>query len=140
MLKESNVISAVCDFLESKQFSIVSRCTELQRGYDIVARHPLNGKEVRIEAKGETSSKPETKRFGLPFTNNQVYDHVSKAFYCAAIYAAAEVYSGVAFPKNAAHIKQVSAIEPILKQLKIEVFWVATDRKVEVLRHWHTWE
>lgn len=139
MLIESNVISAVCDFLERKRFSIVSRCTELQRGCDIVALHPLNGKEVRIEAKGETSSKPRTKRYGQLFTNNQVYDHVSKAFYCAATYAAAEVYSGVAFPKNDAHVKKVRAIEPILKQLQIEVFWVAADGKVEVLRHWHTW-
>lgn len=135
MLTESEVIAAVCDYLKSHNFSVTRTCTETQRGYDIVAQHPA-GREVRIEAKGETSSKSTSKNYGKPFSQSQVHVHVSVALYCAAAYVDAGVLAGVAFPKNAAHIKQVRPIEAILNQLKIEIFWVASDRTVEVASHW----
>ena len=46
--------------------------------------------------------------------------------------------SGVAFPRNDAYIKRVDKILPVLKTLKIEVFWV-TDSSVKVEGHWELW-
>jgi hypothetical protein len=139
MLTESDVIEGVCRFLEAKHFYIKQRLTEDQKGRDIIAIAPDSKTQVAIEAKGETSSRKDSKRFGQPFDGNQAYDHVAKAFYCASIYSAESLLGGIAVPKNAAHEKQVSAIIHALRQLCIEVFWVLPDGSVEVAGHWPLW-
>jgi hypothetical protein len=139
MLTESQVIAGVCKVLENNKFIIVSFCSETQKEYDIVAIHPTDQKEVRIEAKGETSSKRGTRRYGLPFTKSQVLDHVSKALYRAASNISTNIYSGVAFPENEDHIAAVRLIEPALKRLQIEVFWIAPDGNVNHSNYWPTW-
>jgi Holliday junction resolvase-like predicted endonuclease len=83
MLTEDDVVEAVCQHLQASGYRILSRCATTQRGEDIVAEHP-SGVTLRVEAKGETSSKSVTKRFGKPFDNAQANNHVAKAFYAAA--------------------------------------------------------
>ena len=90
MLTESDVIKAVCRFLGSRGYRVTQALNEMQTGDDIVA-WSADGKKIMIEAKGETSSKSHTSRFGKPFSSGQVLDHVSKAFYRAAAYAAENV-------------------------------------------------
>ena len=84
MLTESDVIAAVCDYLRDHAYRVTQQLTETEAGDDIIAVAP-DGQQVMIEAKGETSSKSHTTRYGKPFSPSQVLDHVSKAFYRAAI-------------------------------------------------------
>jgi hypothetical protein len=134
MLTEFQVIKSVCSFLRKNGFQIVcSRC-EIEHGIDIQAL-TQTGKQVSIEAKGETSSKRSSKRYGKAFNGGQVFDHVSKAFFCAARDGATGL-AGVAFPKNDAHVRCVEKILPALRKLRIEVFWVLPNRKVETQGIW----
>lgn len=139
MLTESQVIHHVCTFLEARHFHITQRLTEVQRGYDIIATSPDSHRQIVIEAKGETSSKKHTARYGHAFTANQVYDHVAKAFYCASTYVAKGFLGGIAVPKNQAHEKHLFAIMDALKLLNVEVFWVSPDGSVSVAGHWSLW-
>ena len=138
MLTESQVIAAVCHFLKQRRFQIKQQLSEKQKGYDIIAVAP-DGKEVVIEAKGETSSMAHTNRFGKEFSTSQIFDHVSKAVYCAATYVSKNIPGGIALPMNKGHQKHVAAILPALKALEIEVFWVPPSGEVQVAGHWPWW-
>ena len=54
MLTECEIIAAVCRHLKRHGWTIESVCNELQRGDDILAKHPRSGRTAVIEAKGET--------------------------------------------------------------------------------------
>jgi hypothetical protein len=140
MLTESDVIGAVCQFLEKKHFRVTQRLLEIEKGIDIRATTPDGRMEVAIEAKGETSSMARTARYGKAFSSSQVFDHVAKAVYCAAVYASKSMLSGVAFPMNAAHVRQVDSILPALEKLQIEVFWVRAAGEVEIAGNWNWWK
>src|SRR5438874_2060366 len=120
MLTESEVIKAVCVFLKESGFHVSRSLCETERGIDIQALAPDGKTQVSIEAKGETSSKATTSRYGKPFNGGQVLDHVSKALYCAARDCSASL-AAIAFPKNDAHVKCVRKILSSLKRLEIEV-------------------
>ena len=67
MLTESDVIATVCDYLRAEGYEIRQQLTETE--HDIIA---VRGDEtLLIEAKGETSSKEGTNRFGKPFKRSQ---------------------------------------------------------------------
>jgi hypothetical protein len=127
MLTESQVINSVCRLLETKGFHVIRQLSESEQGIDIEAVAPDGKTKVSIEAKGETSSKPTTARFGKPFDSKQVFDHVAKAFYCAARDGSLGMMAGIALPKNVAHVKCVQKILPALRRLSIEVFWVSAE-------------
>ncbi len=132
VLTESKVIGYVCDFLTKHNFSIKQRLKETEKGIDIIATTPDGSSSVAIEAKGEGSARVGSRRYGAVFTGNQVYDHVAKAFYCAVIRPKEGMLSGLAFPDNTHHHKQVNAILHAVKALDIEIFWVQQDGSVAV--------
>jgi hypothetical protein len=99
MLTESEVIRAVCGFLEGNRFQVRQALCETERGVDIQGITPDGKRQVSIEAKGETSSKPITNRYGKPFDGGQVLGHVSKAFYCAARDCSSSL-AGIALPQE----------------------------------------
>lgn len=137
MLTESEVVKAVCGFLENNGFQVRQALCETERGVDILAIS-LNGqRQVSIEAKGETSSKPSTNRYGKAFNGGQVLDHVSKALYCAARDCSSSL-AGIALPKAARKVRK--RILPALRTLQIEVFWVLPDSKVETKHIWNFWD
>jgi hypothetical protein len=136
MLTESKVIAATSRFLISNGFRVTQTLSELEHGVDIEAIAPDGRTKVSIEAKGETSSKSTTARFGKPFDARQVFDVVSKAFYCAARDGSSGLMSGIALPKSEAYVKCVQKILPALKKLGIEVFWALRDGSVESERIW----
>jgi len=87
MLKEFQVIKAVCKKLESRGYCILQRLHPHQRGYDIVAlKHRTSTSDLCliIEAKGETSSDKNSSRYGIEFSPAQIRDHVAVALYKAA--------------------------------------------------------
>jgi hypothetical protein len=139
-LYEKHVVDSVCHFLKRKGFSITQCLPTRAHGEDIKALAPDQRQQITIEAKGATSSDPTSKRFGKSFSSNQVQDHVAKAVYSAAKHVSSVRLTGVAFPKNDAHIEYVGRILPALKRLKIEVFWVSPDGGVEIARHWKIWK
>lgn len=97
-------------------------------GDDIVAER--DGREIRVEAKGEGSEKPHTSRYGKRFSKPQVKNHVAVALYRAARMRSSDVRSGVAFPNNADHREMVGPIQAALDDLGIIVFWTNTDGTV----------
>ena len=117
-----------------------SRLIETQQGEDMIAFAPNGTQRITIEAKGETSSKSTTSRFGKSFDSRQVRTHVSRAFYCAAQHCCGDEFSAIALPKNELHTNCVRNIRPALKRLGIEVFWVNPDLKVEIERIWTMWD
>lgn len=138
MLYESDVISAVCDYLEERDHKILQRLNERQRGDDIISIDP-NGNKCFIEAKGETSSQRGTSRFGQPFNSSQAGVHVAKAFYRAAQMKQENQDSckvAIALPNTNLHLEKIRKINSSLKLLSIEVFWVNHDKSVEVVGNW----
>lgn len=130
MLTENHVIEGVCRYLTDNGWHIVSRATTSQTGYDIVAiRQDTSTIELRVEAKGGTSSKRTTARYGKPFTSSQVPVHVAQAL-CTAIAMKTQstehgaVRVAMAFPDTPGHRKHVDRIRHGLKRLEIVVFWV----------------
>ncbi len=141
MLTESDVIESVCKYLEGKNYTITQKLNETQKGDDIIAKAP-DGCEVYIEAKGETSSKSNTKRHGKPFDSGQCKDHVATAFFRAAQMLQRGKTNrsrvGIALPKTEKHSELVRSISQILKKLYIEVFFVDHNREVDVANYWQT--
>jgi len=140
MLYEEHVVEAVCRFLRKKGFLITQRLATKAHGEDIKALAPDRKQQVTIEAKGATSSNPNSPRYGKEFDSKQVKDHVANAVYSAARHVSTDTLTGVAFPNNDRHVEYVGRILPALKRLKIEVFWVGPDKTVEVEHHWEVWD
>ncbi len=134
-LTENDVVDRVCDFLESSGWEIRTRATTIQHGVDIDAAQ--GARQILIEAKGATSASTTSARFGKPFTRNQIYSHVSRAFYTAAavVNDGGSPLTAVAFPDTPNHRHFVDRIENALDHLAIGVFWVKPDG-VEVAAPW----
>ncbi|SRR5258706_15542022 len=135
MLTENDVVDAVAAYLSSLGYTVESKCTTFERGVDIVALHGTTGRRLRVDAKGGTSSKDYTDRFGKRFNGGQVRSHVSRALYEAAVMLGA--YPGdevaLALPDDEHHRRRVDAIRAVLDRLAIVVFFVGDDRSVRAL-------
>ena len=127
MLTENDVVNVLANYLEEKGYSILQNLNTGEQGVDIIAER--TNKILYVEAKGETSSKSHTNRFGKPFTLNQISSHISRA-----ILASMKVISckpsgnktkaAIALPDTAGHRKIIDKILPALQKLQITVFWV----------------
>jgi len=133
MIDENAIVGAVCKHLQQQGWEITSRCQTNQRGIDIVAEHPRLGRCV-VEAKGGTSSKEGTARFGKMYSGSQVFDRVAKAFYTAAALKDDPKYQGasvfLALPDESRFRKLVERIATPLTALDIRIFWVKLDLSV----------
>lgn len=137
MLLESDVINAVCKKLESHGYFIHQKLQTNQHGDDIIAEkiglHPC---KIFIEAKGETSSRKGSERYGKPFDSAQVRVHVAEAFYKSAQVLSretdegVEILSGIALPDTKLHRSCVKNIQPVLTSLQIIVFWVDESNNI----------
>jgi hypothetical protein len=142
MLFEADVINAVCKQLESRGYHIRQRLQTTQQGDDIIAVKQTSVPcELYIEAKGETSSRRGSERYGKPFDSAQVRIHVAEAFYKAAEVLSrqhkdVETRVGIALPDNKEHRAVVKKIEPVLNQLEVAVFWVQSDEDVQISSIW----
>jgi len=131
MILENDVVDAVCVHLIAQGYQ-VAHCHAHERGHDIDATHPKK-KRLLIEAKGEGSSKPTSKRYGHAFNRNQVNDHVGRAILRALHYRAQSIASGIALPDNPDHRREVDPIFPLLKKIGISVFFVDAKLLVKEL-------
>ena len=137
MLTEDQVVEAVAAHLRSRGYTVRQQLTSVQRGHDIIAVKNDESCELHIEAKGETSNRPKSKRFGKPFTPAQVHDHVAKAFYYAAAMlqeseGSEPVRVGIALPDNESHRKYIARVNKAIESLEMTLFWVRGDKTVRV--------
>lgn len=135
MLVEDDVVDAVVDLLQQHGWTIESVAHAHQRGDDIAA--VKGGVRLRVEAKGAGSSKSGTKRYGLPFTGNQVGSHVAVAVARALEWASGgDIRAALAFPDNHHHRGKVDSILPALVTVGIGVFWVNDDGQATLDSPW----
>lgn len=135
LLFESDVVDAVCKYSLSMGYEIIQYLGPKQKGVDIILRRPEHPRELWIEAKGETSEREGTSRYGRPFDSAQVHIHVAEAFYTAAehlatIPAKTDRLVGIALPSNELHRRYAGKISPILTRLGIVDLWVDSDKTV----------
>lgn len=83
MLTEPDVINYVCVALQQLGYNIHKKNVNVrQKGDDIIAIKQLASiRKLYIEAKGETSSDPNSNRYGQSFDNAQVRVHIGQALY-----------------------------------------------------------
>jgi Holliday junction resolvase-like predicted endonuclease len=140
MLTEDEVVDAVCSFLESCGYRIVRRATTMERGDDIVAAKGDDRFTLHVEAKGETSNRRNSARFGKPFDAAQCRDHVANAFFAAAAQLSAPQSGarrvGIALPDTRRHNNCVAKIQRAVDLLEIAIFWVTADRRVRLASKW----
>jgi hypothetical protein len=131
MLFEDDVVAAVVDHWRADGWTIVSTALATQHGDDIVATR--DGVRLVVEAKGEGSSKPYTKRYGSTFTPRQAYTHVSVAVLrTLRVVSEGTSTAAIALPADAAHRREVDRVQSALSRLGIRVFWVDQERGVSV--------
>lgn len=138
MLYEGDVIEAVCGFLEANGYAIKKKLLVSQAGVDIVAENPArNPGVIHVEAKGATSSNPNSARYESEFNANQIKTHVAVAVLAALkSHSLGDTRSAVAFPDNAGHHRVVKSIQPALSAAGIAVFWVDDSRSVTLESPW----
>lgn len=132
MLTENDVIDFLVKYLKKREYEIISICNTGQRGNDIVAK-----KEDRfliVEAKGQTSSDPNSKRYGIEFDTAQKKIHVAEA-----ILKTMEIQDkypngtvAIALPDDNRHRNIIRDIKPSLKKLDIIIFFI--DKKGNVAK------
>jgi hypothetical protein len=129
MLTEGEVIEAVCAHLRAHGYVIIQTRITTQPGVDIIARRA--GLDLHVEAKGETSSRPTSARFGNAFDPNQAVDHVGKAVLKALQALSGGKRAAIALPGNDAHRRVVMRVQPALAAAGVGVFWVNHSRQVD---------
>jgi hypothetical protein len=91
-----------------------------------------------VEAKGGTSSREGSARFGKPFTGNQVFDRVAKAVYTALCLRANHPQRdredvGVAFPDTPGFRKLLDPISQQLTEAGVRVYLVDAKMRIQLL-------
>ncbi|MCC6281327.1 MAG: hypothetical protein IT262_12035 [Saprospiraceae bacterium] len=128
MLTENDVISILSTYLTNQGYLIVKALNTGERGIDLIAENFEHC--LYIEAKGETSSKDHTARYGAPFNGNQIKSHVSRALLAAMLVldeadGDPKVIAGIALPDNPGHRSLANRILRPVKSLGIRIFWVS---------------
>jgi hypothetical protein len=135
MLTENQIVSLLKEHLERKGYEVLKTCGTGDRGIDLIAQRKTH--VLYIEAKGETSSKSHSSRFGKPFSTNQIKSHVSRAILTSMILTDDKLLSGtkkkvaIALPDNPGHRSLVEKISASLRTLKIKIYWVSALKITE---------
>jgi hypothetical protein len=141
MLREMDVINAVCSYLQNLGYVIISKVESVQdHGIVIVAKSPRTKTRISIEAKGQTSSKSETKRYGREFTREQKRDHLGKALLKSCEFIQRNEPVAIALPDDAVDQQLIGSITDAMSRLGITVFFVDNQGKVRVLGKLPSWE
>ena len=126
-LNEDEVVAALCRELIATGFEIEQQLTTKDKGVDVIAQHPQTKVRVFVEAKGGTSCRRNSERFGKPFSSEQVFGRVARGvFTCLQL---REKYS------NKAHNRIVLAV-PDTRQFQMKVATVATQLEAAGIEVW----
>lgn len=135
VLDENAIVTFVVTWLAGEGFDVKQALTTKQKGIDIVAQR---GAETwLIEAKGATSSRTNSPRFGRSFSSQQAHNRVAKAFYTGAKLASEYKKPGVrvllAVPDHPKFIKFLTPIQPTFETLNIGLLLVDPAGRVRAL-------
>jgi hypothetical protein len=133
-------VDQVLEYLE--KYLANRGCRTKSHGIDLRVRRE-NGIEISIEAKGNTSSKIGSKRYGLNFNDSQCHDHFSRAFF-RAVEMKDKIQSeyskisrvAMAFGYLGFYKKYADPIRPTLADLEIGVFWIHEDGRIIFESSW----
>ncbi|MBU3159512.1 hypothetical protein KPL37_07050 [Clostridium frigoris] len=133
LITENEVIRLVILKLECLNFELISKCNTSQTGIDIVLKK--GNYRLLIEAKGATSSKKGTPKYGQPFTKSQALVHTSVAIYTAmdliTRHQGEDNYIvGIALPLEKNSIEHVEKVKHVLSKLGIVIFWVNNEKVI----------
>jgi len=132
MLTENDIVKHVSRYLKNNGYEIQAELKTTEQGIDIVAIHPEKGRCL-VEAKGETSSKEGTKRYGKPFTREQVKTHIGvallKAFQLKQKEEKSEVIIAVPYEEN--HLNIFDTIKDCLSQTAVKFLFVKRNGDIE---------
>ncbi len=136
-MDENEIIDAVCAHLERSGHRITQRLSTTQQGVDVIAVHPPSGRRLLIEAKGGTSSREGSNRFGKPYTQSQVFDRCGKGVFTAlklrAQEASLSTTTVLAAPDSRWFRSYLRDVAPLLRPLGVEVWLVSEEGTVSVL-------
>ena len=130
LLTENQVVDAVRSALEQRGWSIVSWANTSEAGIDV---HATRGPDLLlIEAKGVTSSKSTSARFGTLMTGTQFFIQVAAALLKTAELRSANPLAEVAIavPDHPRMQERMRRIEPVLSSARIGVIWVSSALQV----------
>ncbi len=133
MLNENHITDILAIYLEKKNFKVLQKLNTGQKGVDLIVQD-LEGFKHYIEVKGETSSKENSNRFGLPFDGKQIWNHISvalmKTIKTIIDNGEGNFKFGMAFPLN--HEPLLISMLPVLNKLELTIYIVSYD-EVRVL-------
>ena len=132
MLTENEVVEFVCSYLCDNGYLINQKLSTTQTGVDIIATNS-SGVSCYIEAKGATSSKAESLRFGKEFNQSQVKTHVGMALVAAfkVLNEFPESLSMVALPNNVRHKNLIDTMRLPILNSGINILLVSENGLVE---------
>lgn len=136
-MNENGVIAELKRHLQAQNYTLVSECSTTMQGKDLVMRR--DNQEIWIEAKGKTSSRESSNRFGLDFNDAQCHDHFSRAFFKAcemrdeAKRAGKAVLVAMAFAHTKHYQKYSDRTDATRRELGIGLFWVKENGVVQEL-------
>jgi len=135
MLDENQVIDIICNHLEKQDYTIEQKLHTTEKGIDIIALNNRDGTRLIIEAKGGTSSRIGSNRYGKPYTKSQLFDRVSKGMYTSLkMYSEnigdSKIITAMAFPDLAEIRKLLEPIKPFFNNLGIKIFLAKQNGEV----------
>jgi hypothetical protein len=136
MLDENDVIGALAEYLKRDGYDVLKQLHTTEKGVDLIARRGKLGPFLHVEAKGGTSSRQGSNRFGKPYTQSQVFDRVSKGFYTAVLLRSKNPLPdevGLAVPDTPCFRDYLVPIVDIANILRIQIFVVRSKHEVFIL-------
>jgi hypothetical protein len=112
-------------------YEIEQKLSTEQVGVDIIAISPT-GKQCFIEAKGATSSKPNSSKFGKEFDKSQVKTHVGVALIAAfrVLNKYPDSESMIALPDNLNHRALLDEMRHALEKTSVKILFVSESGQV----------
>ena len=125
-IDENAVVEAVCVRLKREGHSIIRRANTTQRGIDVEAIHITSRQIVLVEAKGATSARPSSARYGSTYNGNQVFDRVAKGVYTVLKIKQDNPWARVilALPDQRDFRKRANGVASRLEAVAIEIWYL----------------
>lgn len=134
-MNENHVIAELKQYLQRRDYLLISECSTIMQGIDLVMMK--GSQEIWIEAKGSTSSRETSNRFGKVFNDAQCHDHFSRAFFKAcqmrdeAKQSLKDVRIAMAFSHTKYYQKYCNRTNATRKELGIGLFWIKGNGTIE---------
>ena len=137
LLNENEVVDAIAVHLASCGWEVHQALHGHQRGVDIRATGP-DGTHLVVEAKGGTSSRPGSAKYGKPMSPGEVRINIAEAFYTAAVALTQPAVgrSAMGFHDDERHRRFTDPLVAAARALGIGIFWVGDDRQVHLDADW----